>query len=77
MTSMEILIGGSVAVSASMSVLISACCFNIRRLRCSHVRVCGRCIECSREVMTASEMEADAAATRAMTHAGPARETRV
>ena len=45
------------AISGGLALLITTCCFNIRRLRCANISCCGA--QCTRDVMNTDELAAD------------------
>ena len=45
------------SIGAAIALLITTCCYNIRRLRCATIDCCGA--KCIRENMSAQEMEMD------------------
>jgi len=47
----------SSSVAAALALLITTCCYNMRRLRCASIECCGS--KCIRENMSAQEMEMD------------------
>ena len=46
-----------VVVSGAIGALLTSLCYSIRRARCSNIDT--PCFKCTREVMTAEELEAD------------------
>jgi len=45
------------SVAAALGLLITTCCFHIRRLRCATINCCGA--TCTREPMSREELEMD------------------
>jgi hypothetical protein len=45
------------SIAAAVALLITTCCYNIRRLRCATIECCGS--KCTREPMTTDELEMD------------------
>ena len=45
------------SVAAALALLITTCCYNIRRLRCATIDCCGG--TCVRSPMTAEELQLD------------------
>jgi hypothetical protein len=45
------------SVAAAVALLITTCCFHIRRLRCATIECCGS--KCTRSPMTAEELQLD------------------
>ena len=45
-------------VAGSICLILNVLFWNLRRGRCTHVRVC-KCIECTRDIMTTEEMQVD------------------
>jgi hypothetical protein len=48
-------------LSASLTLIVTTCCYNIRRLRCTHIKCCGA--ECTRDLMSLEEIQADVIAS--------------
>ena len=46
-----------VVISGAIGALLTSLCYSIRRARCSNIDT--PCFKCTREVMTAEELEAD------------------
>ena len=46
------------SVAGALALLVTTCCFNLRRLRCATIECCGS--KCTREPMSAEELEMDA-----------------
>ena len=46
------------SVAAAVALLITTCCFHIRRLRCATIECCGGS-KCTRAPMTAEELQMD------------------
>jgi hypothetical protein len=45
------------SVAGALALLVTTCCYNIRRLRCATIKCCGA--TCTREPMTSDELEMD------------------
>ena len=45
------------SVAAALALLVTTCCFHIRRLRCATIECCGS--KCTRAPMTTDELEMD------------------
>ena len=45
------------SVAGALALLITTCCFHIRRLRCATIECCGS--KCTRDPMTTDELEMD------------------
>jgi len=45
------------SIAAAVALLVTTCCYNIRRLRCATISCCGA--TCTREPMTRDELEMD------------------
>jgi hypothetical protein len=45
------------SVAAGIALLVTTCCYNIRRLRCATIECCGS--KCTRAPMTSDELEMD------------------
>jgi len=45
------------SVAAALALLITTCCFHMRRLRCETIQCCGG--KCARSPMTAEELQLD------------------
>jgi hypothetical protein len=45
------------SVAGALALLITTCCFHIRRLRCANIECCGS--KCTRAPMTSEELEMD------------------
>ena len=45
------------SVAAALALLVTTCCFHIRRLRCATINCCGAA--CTREPMSREELEMD------------------
>jgi hypothetical protein len=45
------------SVAAALALLLTTCCYNIRRLRCATIDCCGS--KCTRAPMTAEELQLD------------------
>jgi len=45
------------SVAAAIALLVTTCCYNVRRLRCATIECCGA--KCIRENMSAQELEMD------------------
>jgi hypothetical protein len=45
------------SIAAAVALLVTTCCYNIRRLRCATISCCGA--TCTREPMSRDELEMD------------------
>lgn len=45
------------SVAAALALLITTCCYNVRRLRCATIECCGA--KCARVPMTTDELQMD------------------
>lgn len=59
MVTLEILVGGTIAITGAISTLLGVSCYNWRRMRCTTVDCCCGAVKCTRQVMTAQELQSD------------------